>query len=373
MMVPFARMLLMLGFCLLAQRSMAQTDTLIRWWNPMKGSFSAIEGQAWPTEVGQPFSRLPERAKKTVTEAVWNLSKNSTGLIVRFKTNAAQITIRYVVEAPIAFPHMPATGVSGIDLYGVKNDGSYLWCAGKYSFKDTIQFRFTDLKPLEHDTISGIEYRLHLPLYNTVKWLEIGVPKEKTFVPLKVREKKPIVVYGTSIAQGACASRPGMAWTAILSRKTNTPLINLGFSGTGRLDESVISLINELDAGVFILDCLPNLTGFKEDDIYNRITSAVKNIRTSHPKTPIVLTDHFGYTDAPINPVKRAAYLKINTINHKAFADLKSQGIRHISILSKKELGQDMDTMVDGTHPTDLGMLRYANAYYKHLNEIGWK
>lgn len=47
----------------------------------------------------------------------------------------------------------------------------------------------------------------------------------------------PIVLYGTSIAQGACASRPGMAWGNIVSRSLEIPLINLGFSGNGKLEK----------------------------------------------------------------------------------------------------------------------------------------
>ena len=72
-------------------------------------------------------------------------------------------------------------------------------------------------------------------LYNNVKWMEIGTPEGTKFTPLAIRPDKPIVVYGTSIAQGACASRPGMAWPAILGRKLDHPLINLGFSGNGML------------------------------------------------------------------------------------------------------------------------------------------
>lgn len=158
-----------------------------------------------------------------------------------------------------------------------------------------------------------------------------------------------------------------MAWTAILSRKLNLPLTNMGFSGTGRLDREVISLLHEINAGVYILDCLPNLTGgragFTETEIYNRIVSAVQQIRKRRPETPIVLTDHFGYTDAPINAVKRAEYIKVNQIHHQAFASLKQQGIKHIFLLPVTALQQDMDTMVDGIHPTGLGMMRYAVAY----------
>jgi hypothetical protein len=89
--------------------------------------------------------------------------------------------------------------------------------------------------------------------------MKIGVPEDKNFSPLPLNKKKPIVVYGTSIAQGACASRPGMAWTAILGRRMNIPLINLGFSGNGKLEKEMLDLIAEIDAEVYILDCLQNM------------------------------------------------------------------------------------------------------------------
>ena len=46
-----------------------------------------------------------------------------------------------------------------------------------------------------------------------------------------------MVFYGTSITQGACASRPPMdANAAILGRRLDRPVVNLGFSGNGRMD-----------------------------------------------------------------------------------------------------------------------------------------
>ena len=359
-------------FCLMGYAARSQ-DTATRWWNPAADPVRTIEGQAWPEENGQPYSRLPARAQKGVSAEVWNLSQQSAGLMIRFKTTAERIIIRYQITGAQAMPHMPATGASGIDLYAVDATGTLLWCAGKYAFKDTVQYTFSDLKP-ERAGATGTEYRLYLPLYNTVRWLEVGVPSSDSLVPLPVRKKQPIVVYGTSIAQGACASRPGMAWTAILSRRLDMPLINLGFSGTGRLDPAVTKLITELPARVFVLDCLPNLTGgkppFTETEIYNRLIAAVKQLRTEHAQTPIILTDHFGYTDAPINPIKRALYKTMNKINHQAYSDLVKQGVRSLYLLPIEQLQQDGDTMVDGTHPSDLGMMRYAAAYEALIRKI---
>ena len=70
--------------------------------------------------------------------------------------------------------------------------------------------------------------------------MEVTVPKQSYFKPLPVRNDKPIVVYGTSITQGACASRPDSHGpNAILGRKLDRPVINLGFSGNGRLGKEL--------------------------------------------------------------------------------------------------------------------------------------
>jgi hypothetical protein len=49
-----------------------------------------VEGQGW-ADVESPFDRLPARAKESVREAVWGLSKHSAGLCVRFVTDATEI------------------------------------------------------------------------------------------------------------------------------------------------------------------------------------------------------------------------------------------------------------------------------------------
>src|SRR5690606_24820922 len=83
------------------------------------------------------------------------------------------------------------------------------------------------------------EYLLYLPLYNGVSSVEIGVPAGRSLTKGPPRDEahaKPIVFYGTSITHGACASRPGMVHTAILGRWFERPVINLGFSGNGRME-----------------------------------------------------------------------------------------------------------------------------------------
>ena len=350
----------------------AQAPPIFTWWKPADSKFAVIDGQAWSNEMRDTIQRLPPRAEPLVRKAVWNLSRQSAGLSIRFMSNAPQIIVRYKVTGTVAMPHMPATGVSGVDLYGIDSDGTWHVAAGKYSFKDTVQYNFAQLKPNDTYHQLGREYRLYLPLYNGVRELEIGVPQGSTFTVLPQRAEKPIVVYGTSIAQGGCASRPGMAWTNILARKLDRTVINLGFSGNGRLEKEVIDLIKEIDAKVFVLDCLPNLIQpiVDRNELQKRIIESVKTIRASHPQTPILLTEHDGYTEGYLMPNRQPLFENANQDLREAFARLTAEKLTGIYLLPISEIGMDLDCMVDGTHPNDLGMMRYAEAYEKKLREM---
>lgn len=351
----------------------AQKTPTIKWWNPQQTEYPVLEGQAWPDEVHSPYDRLPARAEKSVREAVWDLSRQASGLKIRFRTNAEEIIVRYRVGLRHAMNHMPATGVSGVDLYAIDSEGKWLWCNGKRTFSDTITYQFNGLRANDRFHNLGREYRLNLPLYNSISWLEIGVDGNTYFEALPARKEKPIVVYGTSIAHGACASRPGMAWTNILSRNMDRPLINLAFSGNGRLEKELIDLLVEIEAKIYILDCLPNLwraERYDDDELERRILNSVRQLKSIKPNTPVLVVEHAGYTDGFINPKRMQHYTRVNTIQKAVFAKLKKEGISGLYYLSYQELGLQIDDMVDGTHPNDLGMMRYARAYEKKLRSV---
>ena len=361
-----------LGICICFCNLFTHAQNKLAWWKASDTTSYIIDGQAWSTEMGNSIQRLPPRAAALVRKPVWDLSQQTAGLSIRFVSNAPEIIVRYKVTGPVNKPHIPSTAFSGVDLYATDSDGMLHWTSGKYSFKDTVQYIFATLRPNDNFHKLGREYQLFLPLFNTVSNLEIGVPIGSVFKILPPRLEKPIVVYGTSIAQGACASRPGMAWTNILSRKLDRSVINLGFASNGRLENPLIDLINEIDARVFILDCLPNLLGKDIDSasLQKRIIESVISIRSKHPNTPILLTEHAGYTNGYMIPARQTLFEGANKILNAAFAMLKKESITGIYLLSLNEIGIDEEAMVDGTHPNDLGMVRYAEAYEKKLREI---
>ncbi|MHC4879972.1 MAG: SGNH/GDSL hydrolase family protein [Planctomycetota bacterium] len=323
-----------------------------------------LEGQGW-SDVKAPFDRLPGRAEKTVRGAVWNLSRHSAGMAVRFVTDATTIHAHWkLTSASLAMPHMPATGVSGLDLY-VKHDGRWRWIANGRPTKQENTIRI----------LSGIpagtrEYLLYLPLYNGVELVEVGVPEGNTLSVAPPREsgRKPIVFYGTSITHGACASRPGMVHTAILGRWLDAPVINLGFSGNGRMEAEVATLLAELDVSVFVIDCLPNIGAA---DVASRTEPLVKILRKKHPTTPIVLVEDRSYADSFLVTSKRERNETSRVELKAAFERLKAAGDQHLYyIKGEGMLGDDDEGTVDTSHPNDLGFMRQAEAFRKVIKPL---
>jgi hypothetical protein len=266
-----------------------------------------LEGREWTERPRlRWFDRFPAEAQKTVTDKVWNLSRDSTGMVVRFRTDASSIHVHYkLMKAQLGMPHMPATGVSGVDLYARNTKGEWRWVG--VTRPDTQEVKVEIIK----DLAPGLrEYAAYLPLYNGVESMSIGVPAGAAFEGLAPR-KRPIVFYGTSITHGACASRPGMVHPAILGRRFDLPVVNLGFSGNGRMDAAVGAFLVDIDAAVYVIDCLPNMG---PGGVTERTAPLVRQIRKSRPNTPIVLVEDRRYTNDWITPGKA----KFHDENHAA-------------------------------------------------------
>jgi hypothetical protein len=66
-----------------------------------------------------------------------------------------------------------------------------------------------------------------------------------------------------------------------------------------------------------------------------------------------------------MNPAHKKLYSDANKVLKIVFDSLITAGVKNIHMLSKEEIKQDIESMVDGTQPNDIGMMNYANAYEK--------
>jgi lysophospholipase L1-like esterase len=325
-----------------------------------------VEGRGW-NDTKNFYDRLPAKAEGVVRQPVWDLSRNSAGICVRFVTDATRLRARWALTEPwLYLPNMTAIGKSGLDLY-VKMDQGWRWLAVGQPTEQTNEV------VLVENLIPGKrEYLLYLPLYNGTKFVELGLPanavieKAGSWGP---GIRKPIVFYGTSILQGLSASRPGMVHSAILGRRFNWPTINLGFSGNGKMEPEMADLLAELDPSVYVLDCLPNMVA---DEIKERVEPCVRKLRAAHPDTPIVLVEDRTMQDSFLIAGRMEWYhLKDRAALKAAYESLKKSGVKNLYYIPGEHLlGDDGEGSVDGSHPTDLGSMRQAEIFARVLGPL---
>jgi len=260
---------------------------------------------------------------------------------------------------------MAATGIKGIDLYTkYNNKWRYVTTAGALVGLKTYQNKSIPADSInEYELIKNMspdfrEYKLFLPLYDGVTKLEIGIDNNASIKKATPNPLKPIVFYGTSITQGGCASRPGMAHTNIISRKLDMDCINYGFSGNGRMETPIVELISEIDAHFYVIECMQNMNS---EQVSERVRPLVDMIRSNHPYTPIVLVENMMYTTAFLDQTIETTLIQENEALKNEFDKIIKRGTPNIFyIKDNKDFLSDNEGTVDGVHLTDLGFLRYA-------------
>jgi len=326
-----------------------------------------IEGTAIADSLKEsPYDRLPISYKEKVREPVWDLSKASAGITVRFHSNSTSINLKWTVLNDFDMPHMAATGIKGIDLYTkYNNKWRYVTTAGalvgqkKYQNNNVPKDSINEYELIKNLTPEFREYKLFLPLYDGVTRLEIGIDANATIKRAVPNAQKPIVFYGTSITQGGCASRPGMAHTNIISRKLDMEFINYGFSGNGRMEMPIVEHISEIDANFYVIECLQNMN---TEEVKKRVLPLVKTIRKKQPNTPIVLVENMMYKTAFMDKTIETELIQENLALKNEYDNILKSGIQNIYYIKDKQHEKmDNEGTVDGVHLTDLGFLRYAD------------
>ena len=336
---------------------------------PVKGdTIKFFDGQLF-TIIGKfhsekNYARFPKEYKSTLRKEVWDLGQNSAGISIRFRSNASEIAVRWTVTKDMNMDHMPATGIKGVDLYAYTDNH---W---KYINTGRVKGKVNEFTLVRSGGAVFREYLLNLPLYDGVDSLSIGINSSAEITKpseMYMIDKKPVVYYGTSIAQGGCASRPGMAFTNILAREMDRSFINMGFSGNGTLETSVGAAMCEIDAALYVLDCNPNTS---TDLIYERAVELVKLLKQKRPGVPVLLVEGFYYENGFGDP-RQSDTEKKRVELQRAFNELKKSGIKQIYYKKGDGMiGNDHEGTVDGVHPNDLGMIRMAESLRPAIQRI---
>ncbi len=292
------------------------------------------------------FSRIEEGIY--ISEKVEVLKKHTSGINITFKTDSQRIRIKAKVGGQSYMAHMTAVGQIGFDLYCKIN--------GRFRFIETTKVNASEYEVLLLDNLEKEEreFRVYFPLYMRVEEAYIGIEEQASFEFIK-KEQEKIVIYGTSISQGGCATRPGMSYSNILDRKLDYEFINLGFSGSAHMEDRVIDLLNSIDMKYLIIEVESNNT---VESMSSKMANFINRLEAKN----IIVISKFPYPHTMLYPNIREDVYK----NKQLQANLKN-----ITFLDGEKLLEelDYDDTVDGVHLTDLGFYHLANKLIEYLQD----
>lgn len=326
----------------------ARLDNLqINYFNALEKPFE-LSGFPW-VKAGEVPYRLPSHfTESQINKGALMLAPHMSGGAIRFCTNSSYITLRTILSNAYDMSHMTRTGSAGFDLYcrNDKDEWTFVGIAkaskehipGEKIMERKIGSNFPDKKMRE--------FILYLPLYGGFKSLEIGLePNSKIQAPRPWKVSKPILFYGSSITQGACASKPSNNYTTMLCRAVDAPQINLGFSGSGKGEIALAEEIAKLGLSVFVMDYDANAPDAKHLKATHE--KFFKAVRSKNPKLPVIMMSMCSRIDA-----ERTAIVR------KTYENAVKSGDKYVWFIDGAELFGGLDKglcTVDNAHPNDLG------------------
>lgn len=314
------------------------------------------------TSEGEYFHRVDTAKYHSMPPKVKKLFTNSAGLAISFTTNSPLIKAKWTVPDNPQLPNLTRIAQKGLDLY-IKRDGKWQFAGVGMPGGVTTERVLVDNMGTEEK-----ECLLYLPLYDELKSLEIGVLAGSYIRKGENPFKKKIVVYGSSILQGASASRPGMAYPARLARSSGYNFINLGLSGNGKMEKEVAAMMADIDADAFILDCIPNPS---PKEIEERTVDFVLTLRQKHPDTPIIIIQTLIRETGNFNRKAREQVKQQNEAIAGQVEVLRKKNVKNLYFIKENcFLGTDHEGTIDGTHPNDLGFDRILKKYKPAIGKI---
>lgn len=348
----------------------------ITWYSPFNKKFFKAYGTEHFYE-GE-YARLSQKQREEVEKvspSVAFLSKWCAGIQLKFKTNSTRIMLDVELRAAHDMNNMTTIAQCGFDIYVYDektqeyvfhNAGAYPRHLDKYRVELGL-FSFFEKNKIER------EYIINFPLYQGVKDVKIGLDSDSLTKPSEYKNDGKIIIYGTSIAQGGCVTRPGLAYTNILSRWLDMEVYNQGYSGSAMLEPIMGDFIGQVtNPKLLVIDAEANAgwTYTMKDNLENFIIEYKKH----HPKVPILLVSRCLFAADMFDE----EHIKLREFYKTFVYDL---------IEKYQNLGYEMyfldgdhffdgfrfhftEFTIDGVHPTDFGSYLMATHHYKSIKEI---
>ncbi len=287
---------------------------------------------------------------------------HAAGTYISFRSNSSQISAKWCTTSARPYNNLTAVAFEGLDLY-VLEDGAWKFAGvGRPGHADCSESIL-----VKNMSQEARDYLMYLPLYDGITNLEIGVDSTASLESLESPFQKQVLVYGTSITQGASASRPGLAYPSLLARKMGVDFINLGTSGSAKMEIQVARFLASQPMDAFIIDCVPNSS---VDNIRERTAPFINAIREKHPEIPIIAIGGVIFESGNFDQ-QISRDIEQRNLDFLQEIERLQRDDRHLYYISPEGLlGSDHEGTIDGTHPNDIGFDRMVQKIKPILENI---
>ena len=303
------------------------------------------------------YRRMPYEIAAQINNGVRYYSGCTSGGRLRFMTDSPYVALCVRIPPVGIESNMPLSSLCGFSLYVNGAFTGKLSATANEAFesrKGSVIYSGSIPVRVPHEGI--FECELYFPTYGGVKDLQIGLAEGCALLPPKpYPDPRPLVFYGSSIFQGAAASRPGNDFAAIISRRLNADYMNFGCSGSGNAEPLMMDYLTAIDARAYIFDY--NLWPSRPDRILPPHYDVYRRFRDAHPDIPIVMIDKPGYTFSGEGYTIRSRMIR------ETYERALAEGDRLVGFLDAKDmLGEiELDALADTAHPNDYGFFRMAD------------
>ena len=305
----------------------------------------------------EPFVRLPKIQRDVAPASLRSMACESTGLNLRFKTNSRKIVFRYVTAKKLwTDPLVPPSGLQSVSLWERRENVKGWEYVGKnHPDSNGTNEYVVGWRPKS----VGL---LYFPMRSVVKEFKVGVERGCVFETVPYTNPGKVVVYGTSIVHGGCVSSAGMMFTSFMGRRLDRDVVNLGFSGAGKMELQMADVVSGVDAAIYVIDCDWNMTVDMQKERYEPF---VRRLRRLRPSTPILLCGGCTEGDTP-----RAQEVFAKSVYDRLRAE-EGGGRTMLHFLSGVEaLPKCSWATHDHCHPNDYGAPFMGDVYARRVAEI---
>ncbi|MCQ2771535.1 MAG: SGNH/GDSL hydrolase family protein [Clostridia bacterium] len=302
------------------------------------------------------YLRVPTEVAQNTSANVAKLSKYTTGVRIRFKTDSDYIIAHFSLKSYDQFSTYDIQAVA--DCFCEDETGYH--CLGKFNPSQGEGKNYFECRIRVKPTLKDI--MICLPIYSEIDKFYVGLREGcELSESTEYKYTTPIVFYGSSIVHGIGASRPSSTYPMIISRKLNSDVVNLGFAGAALAEKAIIEYISGLNMSVFVYDYDHNAP----DPEYLEKThyAGYEMFRKAQPNTPVIMAskpDYYNpFSDIEVNEKRRQIIIE-------SYKKGIANGDKNLYFVDGKEFYDPEfreESTADGCHPNDVGYLQMAKTF----------